>query len=104
VFGTGSVERAQQPSAHLLLHHAEGFGCHRTDRGEMDLPVLVDGEHLVDHTAVEVDMDIQRAAKASDVAHRPQPPARAATALAQRRFDHPQQDVRHGSDRLETVL
>jgi len=56
----GAGEPAQHASAHLLLHRGEVFWCQRTSLGEMDLSVLADGEHPVDHAAVEVDMRVQQ--------------------------------------------
>jgi hypothetical protein len=52
---TGAGEPAQHPSAHLLLHRGELFGCQRGGLGEVDLPVLAHRKHPVDHAAVEVD-------------------------------------------------
>jgi hypothetical protein len=49
-------------------------------------------------------MSIQRAAKALDEAHRPQPPARAAAALTLPRLDDAQQDVQHRAERLGVAL
>ena len=49
-------------------------------------------------------MRIQRAAEALHKAHRAQPPARAAAALAQPRLDDPQQDVQHRTERLGIAL
>ena len=60
----GAGEPAQHAPTHLLLHRGELFGCWRTGLPELDLLALPDGEHPVDHAAVEVDMGIQRAAKA----------------------------------------
>ena len=53
----GGHESAQHPSAQQLLHRGEVFRCQRAGLGEVDLPVLVDGDYPVDHAAVEVDMD-----------------------------------------------
>ena len=92
---TGAGEPAQHAPTHLLRHRGEVFGCQRTGLTELDLVALPDGEHPVDHATVEVYMGIQRAAKALHKAHRAQPPARAAAALAQPRLDDPQQDVQH---------
>jgi len=92
------------PSTHLLLHCGAVLGCQRGRLGELDLPVRAGNEHPVDYTAMKVDMRIQRAAEALHETHRPQPPARAATTLARPRFDHPQDDVQHGADRLGFVL
>ena len=78
--------------------------CERSRLGELDLPVLALGEHPVDHAAVKVHVGIERAAETLYEAHRRQPPVRAAAALAQLRFDHPQQDVQHGAERLGVVL
>ena len=52
----GTGEPAQHPSAHLLLHCGEVFGCQRGGLGEVDLPVFARAEHPIDHAAVEVDM------------------------------------------------
>jgi hypothetical protein len=106
VLRIGRVERtcagepAQHPSAHLLLHRGEVLGCQRGGLGEVDLPVRAHREHPVDHAAVEMDMGIQRAAKALYEAHRPQPPARAAAALTQPRLNDAQEDVQHRAERL----
>ena len=101
---TGAGEPAQHASAHLLLHRGEVFRCQRGGLGEVDLPVLADGKHPVDHAAVEVHMGIQRAAEALHKAHRAQPPARAAAALTQPRLDDAQQDVQHRAERLGIAL
>ena len=62
---------AQYASAHLVPHRGEVFRCQRTGLGEVNLLVLAGGEDPVGHAAVEVDMRIQRAAKALHDAHRP---------------------------------
>ena len=58
---TGAGKPAQHPSAHLLLHRGEVFGCQRAGLGEVDLPVVARGEDSVDHAAVEVDSRRRRA-------------------------------------------
>ncbi len=100
----GTREPAQHPLPHLLLHCAAVLGCQRGRLGELDLPLAVLGEHAIDHAAAKVDMHIQRAAEAVHKAHRPQSPTRPAATLALPRFDRPQQDVQHGTDRLRFVL
>jgi hypothetical protein len=57
-------EPAQHASAHLLLHRGEVFRAQCGGLSEVDLPVLAQRKHPVDHAAVEMDMGIQRAAKA----------------------------------------
>jgi hypothetical protein len=62
----------------------------RGQLGEMDLPVGAGHERPIDYTAVKGTMSFQRAAEAlQEKDHRPQPPARAAVALVQPRFDQP---------------
>ncbi len=50
----GAGEPTQHPSAHLLLHRGEVFGCQRAGLGEVDLHVFAGGEHPVDHAAAKV--------------------------------------------------
>ena len=64
VEGACAGEPTQHASAHLLLHRGEVFGCWRTGLGEMDLAVLAQRKHPVDHAAVEVDMGVPRGAEA----------------------------------------
>ena len=49
----GAGEPAQHPSVQRLLHRGEVLWCQPGGLGEVDLPVFADGEHLVDHAAVE---------------------------------------------------
>jgi hypothetical protein len=60
----GVGKTAQHLSAHLLLNRSEVFRCQRASLGATALPAFARGEHPVDHAVLEVDMGIQRAAKA----------------------------------------
>jgi hypothetical protein len=80
-----------------VLHRHDGREGPSTDRFRS---LLLRGEHPIDHAAVEVHIRIQCAAEALHKAHRAQPPAHAAAALTQPRFDHPQKGVQHRTERL----
>ena len=56
---TGAGEPAQHAPTHLLRHRGEVFGCQRTCLTELDLVALPDGEHPVDHAAVEVHSELR---------------------------------------------
>jgi hypothetical protein len=83
---------------HLLLQRSEVLRDQHGRLDEVDLPLLARIKHHVDYTAMEVHTGIQRAVEALDKAHRPLPPAHAAAALTQLRFDHPQEDVQHRAE------
>jgi len=70
----------------------------------VDLPVVAHSKHPVGHVAVEVDMGIQCGPEALLEAHHTHPAARAAAAVAQPRFDDPQEDVQHRAERLGLAM
>ena len=72
----GAGEPAQHPSAHLLLHRGEVFGCGRLGLSEVGLPVFAGREHPVDPTAIKGHIRIQCGPEARHNADRAPPPER----------------------------